>query len=383
MLVWRKGNIESLVRGIEVLFKNYNIDYFKGEVTYVGRNFVIADIDGDSKRFESRNIVLATGSRPISIRGLEYDGKRIISNRELVNLDHIPHDVLIIGGGAVGLEAATYLHYLGSQVSLIEMLEHILPSADREISRRLQAILKRKGVKVFTGTVVSSAEKTDHSIDVTLESKGRSWKVETDMIIVAAGRSPNTGINGLRQVGIEMDRHGYIRVKDNQETNVKGIYAIGDITGPPLIAHKASWEGLNVAEYIGRKRVLRRPKYFPLVVFSKPEVLMIGMTEEEARERYGDVMVGKFPMSALGISKAISEDLGFIKVIVKPDSREVIGIHIISEYASVYSGIASLIVEMGLSIDEVSQLVFPHPTFSEGLWEAIEAVDKRSIHFKG
>ena len=378
----KKKVVKTLTSGVNYLFKVNGVDFLKAVVEKIEEGRIYISQPFFKGWIKSSNIVIATGSRPRKLLPVSFDHEKILTSREILDIRSKPDSLIVIGGGAIGVEAGSLYNMLRTKVTIIELLDRIVPFMDLDISRRLRRELERRNITIFTAAKVVSSKILDNGVEVSFERYRDINKVFGEKVLVSVGRVPNTGNLGLRKLGVNMDKNGFIKVGERQETNIKGIYAIGDVAGPPLLAHKAYWEGLNLAESLYGEGPLTRPSYIPYVVFSKPEALSIGLTEKEARKSLNGFLVGRFPFTALG--RAISEfsTSGVIKVIADKQNMRIVGIHIIGEHASAYSAAASLIVENGIKIDEVDKTMFPHPTYSEGLWEAIRNLLKKSLHIK-
>ena len=372
--------VRTLTGGVSHLFKVNGVKYRRAEVKRILEDGVIIDRDGVDERIKADNIVLATGSRPIELPNSPFDHVNILNSRDALNLRTLPTTLLIVGGGAVGVEVGSYYNMLGCKVIIVELLDRLLPFMDRDIGNRLERELKKKGVSIYTSTHVKTISMRYGHVYVELENDTGTKSIAVDKVVVAIGRYPNTEGLGLTELGVKLDNKGFVIVDERQRTSVDNIYAVGDVTGPPMLAHKAYWEGLNVAETLFGDGPITPPKHYPFIVFSKPEVFSIGYSEEEASDLYGKVLVGRFPFSALG--RAVSEGCreGFIKVVADPSSERVLGIHIVGYRASIYSAAASVIVENSMTLDEIDGTLFPHPTYGEGLWEAIRNASNKSLH---
>ena len=374
--------VKTLTSGVDYLFKVNGVDFLKAVVEKIEEGRIYVSQSLKKGWIKSSNIVIATGSRPRELLSVPFDHENIMTSREALDIKSKPDSLIIIGGGAIGVEIGSLYNMLGTKVTIIELLDRIVPFMDIDISRRLRRELERRHVTIFTAAKVVSSKILDKGVEVFSECSRNINKVFGKKVLVSVGRIPNTGNLGLHELGVNMDKNGFIEVDEKQKTNIEGIYAIGDVAGPPLLAHKAYWEGLNLAESLYGEGPLTRPSHIPYIVFSKPEALSIGLTEKEARKSLNKFLVGRFPFTALG--RAISEfsTSGVIKVIANKQNMRIVGIHIIGDHASVYSAIASLIVENEIKIDEVDKTMFPHPTYGEGLWEAIRNSLKKSIHIK-
>lgn len=372
--------VKKLTVGILHLLKANKVDVVIGEAVAVDDNKVLVKNGTESRWLRGTYIIVATGSKPKVLPILPFDCQRVISSREAVRKIEALSSVAIVGGGAVGIELASLYSLLNVNVTIVEVLERIGYFLDKEISNVLERELRRAGVNIYTSTEVVDAKTFDDKVELALNQRGEFRTITVDKVIVAVGRDPNVSVQGLRNLGVEFTDSGFIKVDSTQRTTNKNVFAIGDITGPPFLAHKAYWEGLNVAEFLFGEGLINIPREIPIVLFSKPEVLSVGVGEEEAKNRYGEVLVGRFPFAALGKAVAEGATVGLIKVIALPQTEEIIGIHIVGECASEYAGIASLIVENRLTLYEVDKTMFPHPTYSEGIWEAVKAARNEPLH---
>lgn len=370
--------VTSLRDNLRGLMKRLGIEIVHGEAVDIERKNVKVRIEDDIKHFQGENIFLALGSKPITIPNIEIDNKLIVSSRNLVELKDIPSSLGIIGGGVVGVEMATLYSILGSKIKIFELMPNILPGIDKDISKRLMISLRKKGIEAYVRHEVLEAKKYKDGVLV----KVRNLKNENiqeyqfSKLLISIGRKPNTDYNFIVKLGVEMDLKGFVCVDKTQKTNVDGIYAGGDITGPPMVAHKAYWEGLNMVESVFGKGPLKRPKYFPITIYSDPQIFSIGISGKE-----GDYETIKVPLTVSG--KAYAEKMtGLIKIVYSKTEKKVKGIHIIGEVASSLSMLPSLLVEKGLEYDDVIETVFPHPTYGEALWEGIAAIEGLSIHFQ-
>ena len=374
--------VKILTSGVDYLFKVNGVDLLKGIVEKVEEGRIYVDAYLKKGWIKSDNIVIATGSRPRSLLSVPFDHKNILTSREALDIKNIPKSLIVIGGGAIGVEVGSLYNMLGSNVTVIELLDRIVPFMDLDISRRLRRELERRSIKIFTTAKVVSSKILNNMVEVVFETFKGSNKVVGDKVLVSVGRVPNTDGLGLSELDMDMNESGFIKVDKMQKTSVEGIYAIGDVAGPPLLAHKAYWEGLNLAESLYGEGPLNKPRHIPYVVFSKPEALSIGFNEKDIRKNLDKFLIGRFPFTALGRAISESSTAGVIKVIVDGRDMKIIGIHIVGEHASAYSAVSSLIVENGLKIDEIDKTIFPHPTYGEGLWEAVRNSLKKALHIK-
>jgi dihydrolipoamide dehydrogenase len=373
--------IDTLVKGLSHIFELYNIEFLNGFVYKVEENTVYVRDSHGSSKVSGDNVVIAVGSRPIELPQARFDNINILSSRDALNIRSIPESIAVIGGGGVGVEIASLYRMLGSEVYVIELLDRLLPFTDKDIGSRLQRAFKTEGINVYTSSRLDRVRVGDGHLILDISRGSGGSRLSVEKCVVVVGRESNADALNLVDIGIELDDKGFILVDEKQETSVSGIFAIGDVTGPPLLAHKAYWEALNFVESLYGDGPLNKPSHFPLVIFSKPEVLTIGYSEEEARELYGDIFVSKIPLGVVGRAVAEGYKYGFIKVVAEPKRYGVVGIHVLGYNASVYSSIASMVVENELTIYDIEKIVFPHPSYGEGLWEACRKFLGRAIHF--
>lgn len=373
---------DRLAKGVEFLFKKNHIPLLKGSGRLESQNRVVIETDKNgAQQVEAERILIATGSSERTLPGLEIDGKQILTSYEALTDSEIPESIVIIGGGAVGVEFAYIYSVFGSRVTLVEMETQLLPGVDTEVAQELEKIFKKKGLDVLTRTKFHSVEKFPGRVEVTLESGGDLKRRTAKKVLVAVGRTPLSANLGLEALGVQLDR-GYIKVDEHMRTANEAIYAIGDVIGPPLLAHAASEEGLAAVEFmVGERGKAADPLRIPACIYCQPQVAVIGLSEEQARARGYDVKVGKFPFRALGKALAAGHEEGFVKLVVDKQYGEILGCHIIGR------GATELIAEIGLArtleatTAELSGTVHAHPTLSEALMEAALSAEGRSINF--
>ncbi len=378
---WKSNIVNRLVKGVQTLWKANGVEWIQGTARLVDPHTVeIVTPGGEIRRVSTEHIVLATGSRPVQLRGFEFDGAQVWSSDDAVALPQIPNRLLILGAGAIGLEFAYVYRHLGSQVQVFELMPQILPGTDGEMARELEKALKRQGIEIFTQAKAIALEKTPEGVQLTVELGTGTQRFEGDVLLVAVGRRPNSEGLGLEAVGLQPDARGFLATNRRMQTAVPHIYAIGDLTGPPLLAHKASREGIVAAEVIAGLKTEYDVRAMPTVVYTEPQLASVGLTEEEARERYGEVRIGKFPFLANGRALTYGESTGFAKILAHPETDEILGVHILGPEASSLIGEAALALEMSATAEDVGLTVHPHPTLSEVLMEAAENVHRRAIH---
>ena len=362
---------EEMSKGIQYLFKKNKIDYIKGFGKLAGNNKV--RVEGDNGKYEeyvAPHIILATGARPKELPNLKLDGEKIIGYREAITLNKMPESMIIVGSGAIGSEFAYFYNSIGVDVTLIEFFPNIVPLEDEEVSKQLGRSFKKAGMKVMTGSLVEKVDINGEKCKVTVKNKNGEIEIEADIVLSAVGITPNLENIGLEEVGIEMDKDK-VKVNEYYQTNVKGIYAIGDIVHGQSLAHVASAEGIICVENISGKTPDQLDyKNIPSCTYTSPEVASVGMKEKEAIEAGYKIKVGKFPFTASGKARAIGEKEGFVKLIFDARYGELLGGHMIG--ANVTEMIAELVVARKLEItgSELIKSIHPHPTMSEAIMEA-------------
>jgi dihydrolipoamide dehydrogenase len=382
MQAWKSEVVAKLTGGVRSLLKANGCDYRTGTARFVSRNTVEVVEKTGKTIVEADHIVIATGSRPIEIPGFKFDGSRIVDSTGALDFSSVPERFVVIGGGYIGIEIGTLYAKLGSKVTVVEALPGILAGNDPEIVQLVARKLKKLGVEVLTGAKAKSwADEDGHAV-VTVEVDGKEATVEADKVLVAVGRRPNSEGLGLEEIGVKIERGGFVTVDRQLRTNVPGIYAIGDVAGQPMLAHKASHEAEVVAEVIAGHRAAMDVRCIPAVIFSDPEVATAGLTAAEAGQRGRAVKVGKFPFAALGRAIANADTDGFVKVVVDAASKEVLGIQVVGNGASDVIAEAALAIEMGAVADDLSLTIHAHPTLPEAIMEAAKASLGEAIHIQ-
>ncbi|NOY60478.1 MAG: dihydrolipoyl dehydrogenase [Calditrichaeota bacterium] len=371
-----------LSKGVEFLFRKNKVTTIRGngKILAKGKVEIVAE-DKSKKIVEAKNIIVATGARPRAIPGIEFDGKQIISSKEALVLPELPKSMVIIGAGAIGVEFAYFFSTIGTKVTLVEMLPHILPIEDKEVVDVVAKSFKKAGIDILTDTKVDKVSKSEKTVKISVSSKEEKKDLSAEMALVAIGVQGNIENIGLETVGVKIDR-GYIQVdKKNYRTDVAGIYAIGDIIGPPWLAHVASAEGIAAVEAIaGKHYVPVDYDNIPGCTYCQPQVASLGLTEEKAREKGYDIKVGRFPFLASGKSLAMGHSEGFAKLIFDAKYGELLGAHIVGAEAT------ELLAELGVAktlettADEIFNTIHAHPTLSEVIKEAAEDAYGMAIH---
>jgi len=381
MMARKDQVVKQLTDGIGVLMKKNKILVVKGHGALAGEARVRVREHEGEKEIQAGHILLAAGSLPVELPGVPFDGKRIVSSTEALAFLQVPEHLVVVGGGAVGLELGSVWSRLGSQVTVIEMLPHILPFADRQAAKALERILAKQGLTFRLDSKVSSAriEGDRLKLNVT-DEKGNTESLSCDKLLVSAGRRPATDGLGLEEAGVRLDKAGRIEVDDNFWTGVKGVFAIGDLVRGPMLAHKAQEEGVAVAERIAGKAGQVNYGALPNVVYTSPELAQVGVTEEEAKTRGIPYKSGRYYFKANGRAKCLGEEEGVVKILSHAETDRLLGIHILGPRASELISEAVTALEFHGSTEDVARTAHAHPTLSEVLKEAALAVDRRSIH---
>ena len=371
----------KLSKGVEYLMKKNKVTVVLGEARLAGKGQILVTKDGKETELQAERVLLATGSRPREIPGVAVDGKRVITSTEAVSLPQVPRSLLIIGAGAVGVEFADIYGTYGSEVTVIEMLPRLVPVEDAEVSSLLEKIFAKRGMKIWTNTTVEGVAVKGEQVHLQLSREGKQKEVAGDVALVAVGRVPNVESLGLDGLGVKRDRGGFIEVSDQCETSVPGIYAIGDVVGGPLLAHKAMAEGIAAVETMaGIKTKRPDPSKIPNCTYCSPQVASVGLTEEQAKEMGRQVKVGRFSFQASGKAVALGDTEGFVKVVADAEYGEILGLHIIGPEATEMIAEATMARTLEATLEDVHNSVHAHPTLSETVGEACLAALGRVIH---
>ena len=374
--------VTVLTKGVEFLFKKNKVTYFKGTGSFKSTN-QISIIDDQKKEtiLEAQKIIISTGSEPVSLPNVKFDEKIILSSTGALSLNSVPKKMIVVGGGYIGLEMGSVWSRLGSEVHVIEFLDHITPGMDKEISKEFMKILTKQGISFHMQTKVESIKNNKTSAKVFLMDKdGKKKELECDVVLISVGRKPNTKNLKLDSVGVLLDEKKRIKVNKNFETNIKNIYAIGDVIAGPMLAHKAEEEGIAVAELISGQSGHVNYDVIPGVIYTSPEVATVGKTEEQLKSLGIKYKVGKFPFIANSRAKAINEPEGFVKILADEKTDKILGVHMIGPHVGEIIGEVAVAMEFGASSEDVARTCHAHPTFSEAVKEAALSIDKRAIH---
>ena len=370
--------VKKLTDGIGFLLKKNNVDVFEGFGTLISPNQV--QIERINKTLQTKNVIIATGARFRDLPNLPFDGRTVITSREALELRDVPEKVVIVGGGATGAEFAYLWSKYGSEVTIVELMPHLVPNEDVEISQALERSFRRQGIKSVTGAKVDSVQVSDSKTKVTISSEKEPLEVECDKVLVAVGNQGNIENIGLETVGVETERN-YISVNEVLQTSVGNIYAIGDVTGKMLLAHVASAQGVTAVEHIaGLNPPLLDYDLMPRATYCKPQIASFGLTEAQAKEQGHDVKVGKFPMVASGKALALGDTEGLVKVVVDAEIGDILGAHMIGPEVTELLGELGMARLLESTNKELGWLVHPHPTISETIKEAALAADGEAVH---
>jgi len=383
MLAFKDEGVKGNVDGVEFLLKKNKIDAYHGAGRILAPHQVeVVGDKGKKQTLETKAVVIATGSEVAPVPGIDVDEKRILSSTGALSLPKVPKRMVVIGGGYIGLELGSVWSRLGARVTVVEMLHAITPGLDGEIAKQLQRILQKQGLTFKLGAKVTRVDAKGKSVKLTVEpvDGGKAEEIECDVVLVAVGRVPNTEGLGLAEAGVKMDNRGRIAVNERFQTNVPGIYAIGDVIAGPMLAHKAEEEGIAVAEDLAGQAGHVNYDVIPSVIYTAPEVASVGKTEEQLKEAGVHYKVGKFPFTANGRAKVNRTTEGFVKVLADETTDRVLGVHIIGADAGTMIAEAAVLMEFGGSAEDLARTCHAHPTLNEAVKEAALAVNKRPIH---
>ena len=380
MMSNKESSVATLTKGVEFLFKKNKVTYIKGVGSFNEKNEILVKNDKSEIKIKTDKTIISTGSEPLSLPGIDFDEKKILSSTGALNISKLPKKMVVVGGGYIGLEMGSVWSRLGTEVHVIEYLDHITPGLDKEISNEFMKILKKQNIKFELNTKVEKISKNDQGVIIETSNKDAKNKIEADVVLISVGRKPFTDKLNLKKIGVNLDKKGKITVNKNFETNVKNVYAIGDVIDGPMLAHKAEEEGIAVAELIAGQSGHVNYDIIPGVIYTSPEVAYVGKNEEELKEKKVNYKVGKFPFMANSRAKAINEQEGFVKILAESTTDRVLGVHIIGPHAGEMIAEMSVAMEFGASSEDIARTCHAHPTFSEAIKEAALSVDKRQIH---
>jgi dihydrolipoamide dehydrogenase len=368
--------VEQLVKGVGFLIKKNKVKLFKGFGSFLNANDIEVKSAEGTEVISGKNIIIATGSEPLVFDAFNYDGVDIITSDEALNLEQVPASMLIVGGGVIGCEFATVYNALGSKITIVEGLAHILPMVDKEVATRLQSFLKRKGITIKTKAMIKELVKTPEGVKAVMEDS----EIMAEKVLISVGRKVSSKGFGLDKTGVEVGKKGEILINDNLQTSVPHIYAIGDVTNKVLLAHVASSQGIVAVQNIMGKKTEMDYSVVPNCIFTKPEVASVGMTAQECKDAQIKTKVGKFNFIASGKALAMGETDGMVKIIASGQNDVVLGVHIIGPHASDLIAEAAVAVQQKLTLGELAGIIHAHPTLAETMMEAAEQGLGMAIH---
>jgi len=379
---WKQSVVDKMSGGVGQLLKGNQVTIYNGEATFKSaKELNVRSKDGE-KTIQAKNYILANGSRPFEIPGFKFDEKDVLSSTGALALSELPERVVVVGGGYIGLEIGTYLAKLGTEVEVLEAGDALLKnSADPECVQVVERKLKKLGVKIHYKAKAQGYKKSGKTLEVQADIDGKAESLKCDRILVTVGRKPNSDQMNLKGIGLAVDEMGFVKVNAQRRTNLQNIFAIGDIAGQPMLAHKASHEGVLVAEVISGQNRVYDAKTVPAVIFVDPEIASAGWTEAECKAKgHTDLKIGKFPFGANGRAVSMMETDGFVKVIADAKTHVILGVHIVGPEASNLISEAALAIEMGARVEDLALTIHPHPTLGETMMEAAEAALGHAIH---
>ena len=379
---WKEGIVKKLTGGVRSLLKSNGADLIAGTAKVVGKNRVdVTKADGTVEQIEVKNIVLATGSTTIEIPSFKFDGKQIIGAKEAVSLREVPKRLLVIGGGVIGLELGMVYQAFGAELTVVEFLPNLLNGVDQDCVKVVERKITKRGGKIYKNAKAMGYDRLpDGSLAVKVDIEGKVETINTDVVLVAVGMRPNSKNLGLEEVGVTIDKRGFVPADQFGRTNIPNIYSIGDLSGPPMLAHKASKEGEIIAEVIAGHHAAKDWACIPGAIFTDPEIATAGLTEDEAKAKGHEVKVGKFPFAALGKAMAMMETDGFVKVVTDKNTKQVLGVHIVGPEASTMISEGALALEMAAFAEDLALTIHPHPTLGEAFMEAGAHAIGAAIH---
>ena len=374
--------VTILTKGVEFLFKKNKVTYYKGIGSFKSSNTIsIKDNQNKETIIKTEKAIISTGSIPVSLPGIEFDEKTIVSSTGALSLKSVPKKMIVVGGGYIGLEMGSVWSRLGTEVHVVEFLDHITPGMDKEVSTEFMKILKKQGINFHMQTKVEGIKKKVRGATVlTSDKNGKKVNFDCDVVLISVGRKPNTSNLNLKSIGVELDDKKRVKTNKIFQTNINNIYAIGDVIKGPMLAHKAEDEGIAVAENIAGQSGHVNYDTIPGVIYTSPEVASIGKTEEQLNQTNTKYKIGKFSFMANSRAKAIDEAEGFVKILAEEKTDRVLGAHIIGPHAGELIGEIGVAMEFGASAEDIARTCHAHPTFSEAVKEAALSVDKRAIH---
>jgi len=379
---WKQSVCNKMSGGVAQLLKGNSVTVMMGEATFTSPKVLSVKSKEGTNTIEAGNFIVATGSRPIEIPGFTIDEKDVLSSTGALAQDKKIEKLIVIGGGYIGLEIGSYMAKMGTQVTVVEGMQSLLNGvADPDCVQVVARKLKKNNVEVLLGAKAKGWKKSKDGVEVAIDAGGKEQTLKADKILLTVGRRPNSDQLGLKNIGVQIDEKGFVKVNAQRKTNVPGIFAIGDIAGQPMLAHKASHEGVLVAEVIGGHNRAYDARTVPAVIFVDPEIASAGWMESECKAKgFNDLKIGKFPFAANGRAVSMMETDGFIKIIADAKNNVILGVHIVGPEASNLISEAALAIEMGARLEDLALTIHPHPTLGETMMEAAEAALGHAIH---
>ncbi len=387
MTLWKDGIVEKLTKGVESLLKAAGVEVVRGWASFIDSKSCVVSMGNEQIKIEAENVIIATGSSHIDLPFMPCDNEFILSSSDALSLDKLPKSVAIVGGGYIGLELGCALTKLGSEVTIIEGMDNILSIMDKEVRRPLEIWLKKNKVKIHTNALARGSEikgkGASRKVSLTFDMDEESHIIKVDKVLVTVGRKPNSKGWGLENMGVRMDASGnFIRIDRQCRTSSPGVYAIGDVAGEPMLAHKASAQGEMVAEIIGGKNREFDKIAIPAIVFTEPEIVSVGLSPHEAREKGEEIIIGKFPLAANGRALTLEAEKtgGFIRVTARKQDHVILGIQAVGSHVAELSGEFILALEMGALLEDIADTVHAHPTMTESFHESVLKTLGHAIH---
>jgi dihydrolipoamide dehydrogenase len=380
MKEWKDGIVKRLTGGIGELFKRNGIETVAGDASFVDAGTLKVTTSKGALTVKAKQVLIATGASVVQLPDMEIDGKRVLSAKEALDLTEVPKRLLVVGGGIVGCEIGTYLRKLGSEVTIVELADGLLSGVDPDLVKVVQRGMKKRRMTVHTGSKVTATKEKDGALEATIQTPKGEKTVVADKVLLAVGFRPNTPTLALASAGVKTDERGHVLVDDQLRTSNEAIFAIGDVIGPPYLAHKASKEGMVAAEVMAGHDVTLDVKAMPSAIFTDPEIATVGLTEAEAKEQGYEVTVGSFPYAANGRALSTNHTDGLTRFVADAKDGTLLGVHIVGYDASDIISEAALAIEMGATAADIGLTVHPHPTLSETLMEAAHVVEGHAIH---
>jgi len=381
LVAWKQGVVGKLTGGVGGLLKNHKVAVHMGNARVVGPTKVEVSGSAGKQTLEAKNIVVAVGSTPIEIPGFAFDGKHVWSSTHALAPTAVPKRMLVIGGGYIGLELGLVYHNLGTEIRVVEFMDRVLPGMEADLSAEMGRFLKKKKVPVHFGAKAKGYTEGKDGLVVDVDLGGKTEKFECDVVLSTVGRRPNGKGLGLEQLGVKVDDKGFVTVDARRRTSVPSIWAIGDVAGQPMLAHKGSHEGLVAAAAIaGDKGAAYDPACIPAVIFTDPEIASVGLTAEEAKQKGFEPVEGRFPFGANGRALSLNEGEGWVKVVADKASDKVLGVHMIGPDVTELIAECALAIELGATAEDLAMTIHAHPTLPEAIMEAAEAVHGMAVH---